>query len=63
MSHLLLSPSKCPECGATYWGIPDCPECDWIDPDWKAYEEGVKRFWDEHRDEIQVSLSTQEKSE
>jgi len=55
MSHLLLSPSKCPECGATYWGIPKCHECGWVDPDWKAYEEEMEQFWDEHKDEIQIS--------
>jgi len=48
----MLSPSKCPKCGAVYYGIPHCQECGWIDPDWEVYEKEMEEFWEKHKDDI-----------
>jgi len=55
--NMLLSPEKCPKCGAIYYGLPECERCGWIDPSFKAWEEENKKWWKKHREKIQSSVT------
>lgn len=44
-SHILLAAWNCPECNAVNYGIPECNECDWVDPEWAEWEKEQEKFW------------------